>query len=77
MSRKDKNKSTDILVGVAAIFAIVGIAFLLVTYGFDNPSTGLPVPNHKSDTIHSLPLIKFKSDSAVVGSDSIPDPEIK
>lgn len=78
MGRKKSESRTNLLVGVVAIFALCGIGYLLIVYGFDStPSSYTPRTEHRIDTIKTLPVIEFKNDSIKVESDSIPDPIIE
>jgi hypothetical protein len=64
---KETSKS-DILVGVVAIIALAGIGYFLIVNGFDNVPNSKPI-EHRTDTIRTLPIIEFNSDT--ISSDSI------
>jgi hypothetical protein len=65
-----KNKSfSDMLFGIIAIIALCGVAFILVNYSSDNVVVSNPIINKKPiDSVQSLPIIKFKSDSIKLDS---------
>jgi hypothetical protein len=71
MEKKEKS-TMDVVVGIAAIFALCGIGYLIINYGLEAPvyqlppspaSVNKPIDEHRHDTIRTLPIIEFNSDS--------------
>lgn len=77
MGSKKSESRTNLLVGMVAIFALCGIGYLLIVYGFDSIPSSNPRTEHRIDTIKTLPVIEFKNDTIKIKSDSIVDPIIE